>query len=275
VLPIPGTTLQIGPALFSYIFGSWSELAQHPMTDGARFPAYPAGAAPKLDAITTAEGAKTVETVHGLCLDAAATKIQKATGKYRDARGNRMLVPALWNLPAKYHTGQYFKGGVDRTCATTKDSELVRWCDWIRWNIPGPLGENPYAKVPVVGGRPVPVLIAQGSNDDIIHCMPTGSSKRVPAASDCMAKALYDSLATAAYCKAGEKPAGHLEMDVLRKEAFRSPATHLSLPGQIASASQRKDKSGLRFAGSRLQRFMDGAFGGTLAAGCRAQVLNR
>jgi hypothetical protein len=64
-------------------------------------------------------------------------------------------------------------------------------------------------------------------------------------------------------------------MDVLRKEAFRSPATHLSLPGQIASASQRKDKSGLRFAGSRLQRFMDGAFDGTLAAGCRAQVVNR
>jgi len=45
-LPVQSLQMQIGPALFSYIFGSWNQLPNGPAPRaGAKFPAFPADAA--------------------------------------------------------------------------------------------------------------------------------------------------------------------------------------------------------------------------------------
>lgn len=167
-----------------------------------------------------------------LCLTGAGAKrIQAAVAPYGDARANQMLVAPVWNLPAGYRTGQFFRGGLDRTCADTTDPGQVRWCAWMRWNMPGPLGTSPVPRAPLVAGHPVPLLVAQGANDDVIHCIsPQGTpDASVPGPADCMSRALYDSLASAVYCPAGG-PTGHLELDVVRKVDVRSPGTHLAIP---------------------------------------------
>lgn len=100
---------------------------------------------------------------------------------YENAKLNQMLVPPVWNLPTDYSSaGEYFKGGLDATCASTADSGIVAWCDWLRFNLPGPLGANPYPKAPLVAGVPVPLFIAQGSANNVVHCIaPAGTPNDV------------------------------------------------------------------------------------------------
>ena len=294
-LPIPFLQLQIGPALFSYIFGSWTQFSHRgePAT-GSEFPAYPSNASElDLDAVATDEGALTIARTMALCLDKADSgTVKSLVAPYRNAEKHAMLTPELWNLPTEYRAGRFFKGGVDRTCAEpqnagsadaaseTADSAadlegMAAWCRWIRWNTPGPLGEHPFAKVPTTDGAPVPVLIAQGSDDEIIHCSPSdgGSSAVVPPPSDCMSSALFESMRDDAYCPAAGD-VGHLELAIYRQDGSGSPASHLSIPGQIAATGDSEDTSDLRFDGSPLDEFMTGSFAGTLTAGCTAKVLN-
>ncbi|MCJ7671751.1 MAG: lipase family protein, partial [Acidimicrobiia bacterium] len=195
-IPLAPFEVQIGPALFSYIFGSWGELSRTGTpTPGALFPAYPAAAAPlDIAAIATREGAATIKAVQPLCLAGADGKaIKKAVAPYRNAAAHRMLVPEIWNLPAQYRAGQYFHGGLDQTCATTTSPGVVQWCEWVRWNMPGPLGVHPFPKAPLTAGQPVPLLIAQGGDDTIIHCVggDGGKASVVPEADDCMSRALF------------------------------------------------------------------------------------
>ena len=278
-LPVQSLQMQIGPALFSYIFGSWNQLSSGPAPGaGAKFPAFPAVAA-KLDLnamVTPSPGSGTVSAVQPLCLTGAGAKqIQAAVASYGDAKTNQMLVAPAWNLPADYKSGQYFKGGLDRTCASTTDTGVVRWCAWMRWNMPGPLGTSPFPKSPMVEGRPVPLLIAQGSNDDIIHCIaPTDTpNATVPGPADCMSRALYDSLASAVYCPAGAGQ-GHLELDTVRKVELQSPGTHFSIPGEISAKGLSKSAADLVFEGSPLQYFMTSAFDRSAKAGCTTRVVN-
>ena len=65
-LPVQSVQMQIGPALFSCIFGSWNQLSRGPEPRvGAKFPAFPADAAKlNLNAIVTpSPGSGTVTTV--------------------------------------------------------------------------------------------------------------------------------------------------------------------------------------------------------------------
>ena len=128
----------------------------------------------------------------------------------------------------------------------------------------------------MLAGQPLPVLIAQGEDDTVIHCV--APSSLVPSqpvtATDCMSRALYDAMATSTYCPAGSKPAGSLQLALLRKSRFHSPADHFSAPGQIAAKGTTAAKSDLVFTGSRLQQFVDGAFAGTVPVGCTAAVVN-
>ncbi|MFZ4518132.1 MAG: lipase family protein [Microthrixaceae bacterium] len=275
---IPGLEVQVGPVLLSYIFGSWSRYAAGGSpSPGARFPSYPAGDRDlRLGAVTTAEGRSTVNSIMGLCLGGSdATEVKQLTDPYRDAATNKMLVPALWNLPADYEAGQYFRGGVDRACATGDVAGLTDWCRWIRWNLPGPVADNPYPKWPQRGGRPVPMLLAQGTADTIIHCVaPDGlADDEVPGASDCMTTALYDALHDTAYCPKGENRAS-LTYLTFRAQTLVSPATHLSLPGQLSARSLGKSAEDLSFTGSPLEQWVQSAFDGTLRSGCEARVLN-
>jgi len=277
-LPAQSLQMQIGPALFAYIFGSWNQLSQgRAPTAAARFPAFPVADAPlALNSVVTTQGAGTVSTVQPMCLTGSAAKgVQKAVADYYDAQANQMLIPPVWNLPADYKSGDYFKGGLDQTCQSTTLPAVAQWCGWMRWNLPGPLGENPYAKAPMVAGSPVPLLIAQGSDDNIIHCIaPDGlATDEVPGAADCMSRALFDSLSAAAYCVPGATQ-GHLELDTFRKVELRSPGTHFSIPGQISAKGGSISSSDLVFEGSPLQRFMSSAFDRSATAGCTTAVLN-
>jgi hypothetical protein len=77
---------------------------------------------------------------------------------------------------------------------------------------------------------------------------------------------------TAAYCPAAGA-AGSLEL-VQFKPGTNSPASHLSIPGQMAARSPGKSASDLTFDGSRSQQFITAAFEGTTEPGCRSSVAN-
>lgn len=275
-LPIPALEVQIGPALFSYIFGSWEDFSRtsQPAAD-SEFPASPGGGPLDLSAVATDEGTTTIETVKDLCLVAEGSEVKSLVAPYRDAAEHRMLVPELWNLPTGYRSGEYFRGGVDRACAETSTGGLSDWCDWIRWNLPGPLGTSPFPTAPEVDGEPVPLLIGQGQADDIIHCLAPGglAADEVPAPSDCMSTALFEAFRDREYCRGGDA-AGHLDYVSVRARNLVSPATHLSLPGELSARKLGRSDADLRFDGSPLERFMTGAFEDALEPGCRARVLN-
>jgi len=277
-LPIGALELQVGPALFSYIFGSWAQFsARGTPAKNADFPAFPS-AANNLDlsTVTTDQGAATVASVMPLCLGGSDAKIvKKLVAPYRDAAKNKMFTPSLWNLPEQYKPGQFFPGGADKTCAKTTEQSMTNWCSWIRWNIPGPLGANPFPKYPSWDGSPVPLMIAQGANDPVIHCIPPkgASQTQVPDASNCMSSALYDSLKTQVYCPSGQN-AGHLQLAVFRKNGQSSPAGHLAIPGQIAAAGLSKEPTDLVFTGSPLDKFITASFDGTAEPGCTSEILN-
>ncbi|MDI9928184.1 lipase family protein [Rhodococcus sp. IEGM 1341] len=274
-LPIPALELQIGPALFSYIFGSWSNFATSvPMSPDAALPAFPGIGAITPDAILTAQGQQSVRTITSLCLETESKKVQAATAPYRDARTNQMLVQSIWNLPDPYTVGEYFPGGLDAACAAPPDEGIGAWCDWITWNMPGPRGTSPYPEVPMSEGKPVPILIGQGMDDSIIHCMPAedASVSVVPPASDCMSSALFDDLSPY-YCDASG-PVSTLHLLAYRKDGSASPASHLSIPGQLSAADLTRDGTRTRFAGSPVQEFMSGAFASSLTPGCVETVVN-
>jgi len=272
--PVPALEIQVGPALFSYIFGSWSQFsAGRTPSEDAVTPAGPATGPLELDRVATPEGQFTIAQVQPLCLGGSdATVIKRLVAPYRDAEAHQMLVPELWNLPEDYRTGEYFTGGVDRTCAEA-DATLDGWCEWIRWNMPGPLGDNPFPKVPTSGGRPVPLLIAQGTADTVIHCVAPADlpGAELPTVADCTSRALYESMVDD-YCPAeGER--APLQLRLFRKGP-NSPAEHLSIPGQMAARQLGRSAGDLSFEGSPTQQFMDAAFAGNVPPGCDARVLN-
>ena len=273
-LPIPALEVQIGPALLSYIFGSWSQFSEgRAPAASARTPAAPETGPLALDRVATPEGQATIAAVQPLCLDKSqSAQIQRLVSPYRNAATHQMLVPELWNLPTAYRPGDYFLGGVDRTCATA-GSTLGGWCEWIRWNMPGPLGVNPFPKVPTSGGRPVPLLIAQGTQDTVVHCVaPDGlADDALPPVSDCTSHALYESLLTE-YCP-DDGDRAPLQLRLFRKGP-NSPADHMSIPGQMAARQLGRSAADLSYEGSPSQAFVDGAFAGTVPTGCDAKVLN-
>lgn len=288
-LPIPALELQVGPALFSYIFGSWAVFSSRGTpAENALTPAFPAAHADlDLSAVTTEEGAITVAQLSSLCTVTDAKLVKSIVSPYRNAGVHKLLVPELWNLPQNYSEGEYFKGGVDKACAAlaaetaahrgSSNPGLASWCDWIRWNLPGPNGDNPFPKVPERDGKPVPMLIGQGMDDVVIHCQsPDGADPTiVPPAANCMSVALFDSLRDASngYCPAGSAR-GHLELALFRPDGAASPAGHLTIPGQISAVGSSKSSSDLTFTGSPMEKFMTGAFDATLPDGCTAAVLN-
>jgi hypothetical protein len=141
--------------------------------------------------------------------------------------------------------------------------------------MPGPLGDNPFPDAPMVDGRLVPVLIGQGTADEVIHCQaPSGlAAGEVPGPADCMSRALFESLRDDLYCPDGGAQ-GHLQLDVFRAVPLQSPATHFSIPGEMSARRIGRSHEDLRFEGSRMQEFMTAAFDGTLEAGCSAEVQN-
>ena len=85
----------------------------------------------------------------------------------------------------------------------------------------------------------------------------------------------HNALRADEYCPGSGPANGHLQLSIFRKDGAGSPASHLSIPGQIAAKGSSRSPEDLRFEGSRLDTFFTDAFGSSTTAGCRAEVANR
>ena len=248
----------------SFIVGPWPQWSASTLAPGAKFPAYPS-AAPDIaqSAIVTAQGQKTTSSMAAQCLGAAnALAIQQIVGVYNDPAANAYFIPPIWGQPGP--NGQ-FQGQLDKTCNTTGNAGIKEWCSWLLYNEPGPAGTSGFDKVPrAADGTPLPVLIAQGEDDTVIHCVNTSTA--VPQPADCLAQQFFNAL-SGTYCPGGSAKAA-LQLDYWRNSAG-TPAGHGDIPG-LASNNGK-----LAFQNSPLDQFMSAVFAGNgPGAGCTAKVVN-
>ena len=254
--------IPLAPFFFSYIFQSWAWQSEAGTPDSTAMPAYPETGPLVVSAVATDGARQTIDQMIDLCwtdgAEVATLALPYATDPF--------FVPALSDGNV---IGDLQHGRFDRTCAGNPSPELAKWCDWFRYNEPGPRGVNPLDKIPTRNGQPVPVLITAGTNDGVVHCIaPDPTADAVPGADDCAPRALYDALA-GEYCPDGGD-AGYLSLMVWRKQDGVTVADHSDVTGLIAAASTDDP----RFHGSPLERFFTGAFEGTLTPGCSAVVAN-
>ncbi len=263
----PADAVQLGDQsaialIFSYIFGAWASYAAGgaPLPD--QMPAYPAGGRLDLATVTSPAGLGLVDPIAALCW----SETEKVNTLIEPIATTSLLAPALVNGPT---IAGVTHGNFDHTCAGNPAPAMAAWCEWSRFNVPGPRGTSPLPKLPKRGEALAPVLIAAGSNDVVVHCVaPASAPDAVPSGSDCVPAALYAALASD-YCS-DSGAHGHLTLNIWRQVAGVTEAGHDDIPGILATA----DFETPRFAGSPLQRFITAAFDGTLAAGCTATVVN-
>ncbi len=263
--------LAIGPVLFSYVGEAWQQMSTLTPAPSAQFPAYSpeAGGDLDLDAFLTPQGSQTANSAQNLCLNnkSDAKELSGLVSPYLQPAQNSFFVPSIWGQPGP--DGQYV-GELDRSCAAPGSPGLAKWCAWLRWNEPGPIGTSHFEKFPMFAdGTPVPLYIAHGENDNVVHCMYSGDG--VAPAADCLSKQLFDQYSTA-YCPVGNGgPAlGYLQLDLWKLEEPKSPAQHLTIPGQAANNGQ------LEFVGSPLEKFMTQAMMDPkgFSPGCNARLIN-
>lgn len=256
--PIP-----IAPFLFSYLTGTWARLSAAGPPDATQMPAYPHVGDLDLTALVMPDAVETVAKVNGICW-ADGEQVVEYTTPYLTTP---FLQPAIADGPV---INGFQHGNLDARCAGNPDPEQARWCAWLRYNLPGPLGEHPMPKLPRRGNALAPVLIAHGSGDTVMHCVaPEGTENAVPSVSDCMSVALYEAM-RAEYCPAtGDQ--GMLSLRIWRPEPGVTDGSHSAITALPATASLTSPA----FTGSMLQQFFEAAFAGTLAPGCTAEVVNR
>ena len=255
--PIPGA-----PFFFSYLFGSWAQVSKSGSPDQSQMPAYPDVGELDLTALVVPDALPTIAQGTRLCW-AAGEPIVPLVEPYKD----RPFMQAI--IADGPVVDGYQHGNFDATCAGNPPPEMAKWCEWLRYNLPGPLGTHPMDKLPRQDGRLVPIFIAQGSNDEVVHCVaPREAADTLPSARDCMSVALYDAL-QAEYCPAGESQ-GHLTLSVWGPEAGVTVGDHSAITALPAARSATE----LTYQGSPLQQFITAAFDGTLQPGCSAAVVN-
>jgi hypothetical protein len=250
----------VGPVLFSLLVTAWDGYPDTgTLSPSAKLPGYPTDVQrPRLEDILTGpaqgNGAAVARDIASECLGVSAGFKSQP---YNTPEVNGFFVQPLWGGPAP--DGQW-RGALDTTCADAAAApQFKAWCRWLTYNMPGPQGTNPFTKVPQrADGSGADILIVQGLDDNTIWCKePSG---RLPEGRDCISRQLYDSLSPACADTT-------VRLDLYARTNV-SPASHGSVTGQIA------DNGKQRFKGSRLAKFFNGAFGDTLADGCRAAVVN-
>lgn len=256
--PIP-----VAPFFFSYLVGTWAQLSAAGSPDASHMPAYPDVGELDMTALVVPAALETVTEVNGICWS-DGDKVVEYTSPYLTTP---FLQPEIANGPV---IDSLQHGNLGVLCAGNPDSEQAKWCSWVRYQLPGPLGDHPLAKLPRRGDDLVPVLITHGSGDTVVHCVaPQGTENDVPAASDCMSVALYDAM-QAEYCpEAGDQ--GSLRLRIWRAEAGVTDGSHSAITALPGSASLADPA----FTGSMLQQFFEDAFEGRLPPGCSAEVVNR
>ena len=255
--PIPAA-----PFFFSYLFGSWAQVSKSGSPEPSQMPAYPDVGELDLTALIQPDALHTIGEGTQICW-AAGEPIVPLVEPYKDRPFMQAVIADGQEIDGYQH------GNFDATCAGNPGPEMAKWCEWLRYNLPGPLGKHPMDKVPRQDGRLVPIYIAQGSNDEVVHCVaPRDSGDTLPSARDCMSVALYDAL-QAEYCPAGESK-GHLTLSVWAPEAGVTVGDHSAITALPAA----KTATDLTYQGSPLQQFITAAFEGTLQPGCSAEVIN-
>jgi len=112
-------------------------------------------------------------------------------------------------------------------------------------------------------------MIANGSNDEVVHCVAATPQGVVPDAKNCAPTALYDAYKPA-YCPpaAPRRLPGPSHLAARGRSDDRQPQRH-HRPGRRGQHDQPP------FRGSPLQRFMAAAFDGALHPGCSSVVANK
>lgn len=255
--PIP-----LAPLALSYVVDAWTAASISGSPDPGAMPAFPdVGELDPLAVITPA-GLEAAEKVVGICWADGAPVVETALPFLNKA----YLVPQLADGP---EIDGSHRGNWDITCANPPSPALAAWCEWLSWQMPGPLGQHPMDKVPREGGNLVPILLATGTNDQIVHCVaPDTTADEMPSADHCVSTMLFNALEEA-YCPAGAVE-GSLTYLIWREQEGLTDAGHSDITGLVAAAGP----DDLRFEGSPLEQFMTAAFDGTVEPGCRVEVVN-
>lgn len=283
-----GLKINVGAMLFSYVLPNWAELSVNPSAPGARFPAMPPTTTPlQLSSMLASKtqtpggnngGLESAPMIADLCLSnpEADAEIAALTEPFANFPTRAFyFVEQIWGRASEGYT----KGYLDQTCATSTDAGIQQWCRWLRYNQPGPNGQNPFDKIPRNESGPVPVYVMQGEADNILYCMPADPSN--PLAKECLAKQFYESMKPA-YCPSRGPASGSLQLNLWPKQVsstLNHPASHMSIPGQSAApvsfAGKVSVDPNLTFTDSPLYAFMTSAFTNpsALPRGCHQQVM--
>jgi hypothetical protein len=171
----------------SYLLGPWSGYSEDPAPSRSEMPAYPATGSLQLPALLTPQAITALPGIADLCWTSAdAPKIVKQTAAFTS---QPFYLPSISN-GATINGFQH--GNLDHTCASDPPAAVAALCSWLTYNNPGPLGTSGLSKLPVnQDGVLVPVMIANGSNDEVVHCVAAAPQGVVPDAKNCAPTALY------------------------------------------------------------------------------------
>ena len=266
--PPEGLPVVVGPWLFSWLFNSRYQHSRLGPPDPGAMPAFPDVGPLDFDAVVTAQGEQTIGLMENLCWKAEdLPTISSKVSKYGMPQ-NLFFIDELSNGQT---VNGHLHGGFDKACSSSPPPELQKWCDWLTYSIPGPLGTSNLPKIPTHDGKPVPILIATGNQDGFVHCVqPLDVTNTVPTPKECMVVNLYEAFKNDTYCPDGEPPQGYLKLDVWQYEKGIYDGSHSGITGIVAAASP----DNLVFQGSALEQFINGAFSGDLAPGCETRVVN-
>lgn len=279
-LSLTGSSTQVEamPYFFSYLTKSWAQNSEAGPASASAMPAYPNTGALGLPALLTPEpltkdaaGENMVDKVNHYCWDEAGLKeIIPLTSEYKT---KPYLVKDVGDGPT---VDKFQHGNLDRICAANPPKGIAEWCSWFTYNNLGPLGTSKLDKYPKRDGQFTPIYIAQGSHDEVVHCVaPESAVDQLPSAENCQSVTLYNALIPE-YCPDldGAKNKGYLELNIWNSEPGIE-ANHSNITGLAATASLDKNsKDYLSYKGSPLYRFITSAFNGTLKPGCSASVVN-
>jgi len=245
-----GVPFPIGAALFSYVTASWSQVEN---ADSGALPFGPTASVSLADVLSP-QGQATAPVAANYCLNGPdALKLIGAVSKYLNPNQNRFFAAPF----AGSNSSGRWVGGIDATCSDPSSfaQGVQDWCAWLQFNMPGPYGVNPYAKVPLDNdGAKVPIYLAQGRNDRVMWCVSPLGIVTGPA---CLTAQFRRSLLPE-YCL-GQ---GHLQTDYVAR------TTHLGLPAAVSSNPSTGD-----YEGSPLDEFMDAALDRSLPKRCTVNNL--
>jgi hypothetical protein len=261
-VPVP---IRLAPMFLSFLISAWQRWSGDGAPDPDQMPAYPNTGPLDPSALLTPAGMIAALKMGERCWTDGAAVVEIAL-PFTDTP----YLNPQWSDGEQ--VGDLRHGNFDATCATTTDPAAIAWCDWFRYQLPGPFGSHDMPKVPMQDGELVPLLITHGAGDEVVRCVTTTpAAGGLPQPQDCVSVRLYESFVPE-YCPDGAAN-GALQLAIWNPQPGVTTADHSDITG-LAAAAPDTAPDALRFEGSPLERFLTAAFAGTLAPGCAAAVAN-